>query len=85
VKALAIRQTLQGVVQTLGSCVIAFLLLSTEDTLCAIADSQPAFIDDIEIILTRRGHGNEPLLLPKTDIERLRKASFATIKTLSEA
>ena len=85
VKALAIRQTLQGVVQTLGSCVIAFLLLSTQDTLCAIADSQPSFIDDIEVILIRRRHGNEPLLLPKIEIERLRKASFATIKTLSEA
>lgn len=85
VKALAIRQTLQGAGQTLGSCVIAFLLLSTQDTLRVITDSQPSFIDDIAVILTRRGHGNEPLPLPKVDIERLRKASFATIKTLSEA
>jgi len=85
VKALAIRYALQGAGPTLGSCVIAFLLLSTQDTLCAIADSQPSFIDDIEVILIRRGHGNEPLLLPRIEIERLRKASFATIKTLSEA
>jgi len=85
VRTSATREALQGAGPTLGSCVIAFLLLSPEDTLCAIKNSQPAFIDDIEIILTRRGHGNEPLLLPKTEIERLRKASFATIKTLSEA
>ena len=85
VKASAIHQALQGAGPTLGSCAIAFLLLSPEDTLCAIKNSQPAFIDDIEIILTRRGHGNEPLLLPKIESGRLRKASFATIKTLSEA
>lgn len=85
VKASAIRQALQGAGPTLGSCAIAFLLLSPEDTLWAIKNSQPAFIYDIEIILTRRGHGNEPQLLPKMEIERLRKASFATIKTLCEA
>lgn len=85
VKALAIRQTLQGAGQTLGSCVIAYLLLSNQDTLRSITDLQPSFIDDIEEILTRRGHGNEPLPLPKADIERLRRASFATIKTLLEA
>jgi hypothetical protein len=84
VKAFAIRQTLQGAAQTLGSCVIAFLLLSTQDTLRAIAEAQPSFIYDIELILTCRKHGNEPLPLPKTGTERLRRASFTTIRTLLE-
>ena len=84
VKILAIRQTLQGVGQTLGSCVIAFLLMSDSDTLRAIADSQPSFMDDIEIVITRRGHGNEPRPLPKADIAKLRKATYSTIKTLLE-
>jgi hypothetical protein len=84
VKISAIRQTLQGAGQTLGSCVIAFLLMSDSDILLAIADSQPSFINDIEHLIARRGHGNEPLSLSRTDIGTLRKASYSTIKTLIE-
>lgn len=84
VKILAIRQTLQGAGQTLGSCIIAFLLVSDSDTLHAIADSQPSFLDDIETVIAKRGHGNEPQPLPKADIAKLRKASYSTIKTLLE-
>jgi hypothetical protein len=83
VKTLAIRQTLQGAGQTLGSCIIAFLLVSESDTLRAIADSQPSFMDDIEDVLAN-GHGNEPLPLPRADVAKLRKASYSTIRTLLE-
>ena len=85
VKTLAIRQTLQGTGQTLGACAMAFLLMSDSETLRSIADSQPSFIDDIANVISRRGHGNEPLLLPKADIKILRKVSYTTIKTLMEA
>jgi hypothetical protein len=84
VKILAIRQTLQGIDQTLGSCVIAYLMVANPDTLGAIANVHPTFIDDIDLILTRRGHGNEPLPLSKQDICRLRKAAISTIKSLRE-
>jgi hypothetical protein len=84
VKSLAIRQTLHGAGQTLGSCIIAFLLVSDSDTLRAIADSQPSFMDDIKNVIARRGHGNEPMPLPKADIATLRKASYSTIRTLLE-
>ena len=84
VKPLAIRQTLQGNDQTLGACVIGFLLMSDDDTLRIIADTHPSFIDDIAIAITARGHGNEPLPLPKEDIKKLRKAAYSTIKTLLE-
>lgn len=85
VKTLAIRQTLQGAGQTVGACAIAFLLMSDGNTLRSIADSQPSFIDDIANVIARRGHGNEPLPLPTSDITKLRKASYSTIKTLMEA
>lgn len=85
VKPLAIRQTLQGNAPTLGACVVAFLLMSDHETLSAVADLQPSFLDDIANVITRRGHGNEPLPLPKADIEKIRKASYKTIKTLIEA
>ena len=84
VKVLAIRQTMQGAGQTLGSCVIAFFLMSDCETLSMVADSQPNFIVDIDNIIATRGHGNQPLSLSKPDIARLRKASYSTIKTLLE-
>lgn len=82
VKVFAIRQTLQGMPQTLGACVIAFVLMSDEDTLRSIAASQPLFTSDIADIHAKRGHGNEPLPLPKNDIKTLRNQSYRTIKTL---
>ena len=84
VKPLAIRQTLQGNDQTLGACVIAFLLMSNDDTLRIIADTHPSFIDDIAFVIIIRGHGNEPRPLPYADIAKLRKATYSTIKTLLE-
>lgn len=84
VKPLAVRQTLQGRGQSLGACVLAFLLMADDDRLRAVADAQPSFVSDVTNIIARRGHGNEPLPLPKTDTAELRKATYKTIKTLIE-
>ena len=84
VKTLTVRQTLQGGSQSLGACVIALLLVSDEDALAAIHDTQPTFVGDMANLIIRRGHGNEPLPLPKAKIAELRKAAFSTIKTLLE-
>lgn len=85
VKVSAIRQTLQGAPQTLGACVIAFLLVSDEYILRSMAASQPFFTSDIANILAKREHGNDRLSLSKKDIQTLRKQSYTTIKTLQEA
>lgn len=85
VKRTAIRETLLGNDQTLQSCVVAFLLVASEEILNAIAQIQPSFIADVTLVIERRGHGNEPLLLPKEEIRPLRKAAYTTIKTLLEA
>ena len=74
VKTLAVRQTLQGGSQSLGACVIAFLLVSDEDVLTSIYDVQPSFVDDMASLIIRRGHGNEPLP-PPGDIGHLRKSA----------
>lgn len=84
VKPLAVRQTLQGRGQSLGACVLAFLLMADDDRLRAVADAQPSFVSDVTNVITSRGHGNEPLPLPKADIAELRKAAYKTIKTLIE-
>ena len=85
VKTSAVRQTLQGDSQTLGACVLAWLLVSDDDELAAIHDTQPSLIGDMASLIARRGHGNEPLPLPKGDIAQLRKAAFTTIRTLMES
>lgn len=85
VKTLAVRQTLQGGSQSLGACVIAFLLVSDEDALTVIYGAQPSFVDDMANLITRRGHGNEPLPLSRGNIGQLRKAALTTIRTLMES
>jgi hypothetical protein len=85
VKRIAIRETLLGNDQTLQSCIVAFLLVSPADALNAIGQTHPSFIADVANVIELRGHGNEPLPLPKDDIRSLRKAAYTTIKTLLEA
>jgi hypothetical protein len=79
-----IQETLQGNDRTLGACAVAFLLISDEDTLAIVADAQPSFLDDINLILKSREHGNRSLPLPKDEIRKLRHSCFTTIKTLLE-
>ena len=79
-----IQATLQGNDRTLGACAVTFLLISNEDTLTIVADAQPSFLDDINLILKSRVHGNRPLPLPKDKIRKLRHSCFTTIKTLLE-
>lgn len=85
VKTSAVRQALQGGSQTLGACVLAWLLVSDADELAAIHDTQPSLIGDMANLIARRGHGNEPLPLPKENIAQLRKVAFTTIRTLMES
>ncbi len=84
VRPLLIRQTLQGSAQSLGACVIAFLLMADDDGLRALADCHHSFITDVSSIIASRGHGNEPLPLPNEEIAKLRRAAFSIIKTLTE-
>jgi len=84
VKTLAVRQTLQGASQSLGACVLAWLLVTDADALAQFQEAQPTFMDDMANLIALRGHGNEPRYLPRNDIERLRKAAFTTIRTLME-
>lgn len=84
VRPSAVRQTLQGVGQSLGACVIALLLIADEDVLKSIASTAPSFVDDMTAVITKRGHGNEPLPMLKEQVAQLRKASYKIIKTLIE-
>jgi len=84
-KRSAIRETLLGNDQTLQSCVVAFLLVSSADILSAIAQTHPTFLDDVARVIELRGHGNEPLPLSKEDIRILRKSAYTTITSLLEA
>lgn len=84
VRSSIVRQTLQGNGQSLGACMIAFLLMADDQTLKSISATQPSFVDDVAALIARRGHGNEPLPLASTDVAKLRKASYKIIKALIE-
>lgn len=84
VRASVVRKTLQGSGQSLGACMIAFLLMADEHTLKSISATQPSFVDDVAMLIARRGHGNEPLPMASTDVAKLRKASYKIIKALIE-
>jgi hypothetical protein len=79
-----LRKTLQGDDQTLGACVVAFLLITDVETLQSIAGTQPAFLADIAELIVKRGHGNTALPLAKDKITTLRSHTYTTIKTLLE-
>jgi len=84
VRPLAIRQTLQGSAQSLGACVISFLLMADDDALDSLAACHPAFITDVSSIITLRLHGNEPMPMLRQEISELRKAAYSSIKLLIE-
>jgi hypothetical protein len=84
VRSSIVRQTLQGNGQSLGACMIAFLLMADDQTLKSMSATQPSFVDDVAALIARRGHGNEPLPLASTDVAKLRKASYKIIKALIE-
>lgn len=84
VKLSAIRQTLLGTGQTLGACIVAFLLMADDDVLSSIHQAYPRFIEDSVSVICRRGHGNEPLKMEKREVSELRKAAYRIITALSE-
>jgi hypothetical protein len=79
-----IRHTLQGSSESLGACVISFLLVSDDDTLSSLAGFHPSFITDVSSIITLRRHGNEHLPMLRQEISELRKAAYSSIKSLIE-
>ena len=79
-----VRQTIQSQDQTLGAAVLAFLVMADAENLTIIYNRQPDFLDAINEIIMARGHGNQILPLAVKDVEKLRKITYTTIKTLLE-
>lgn len=79
-----VRQTIQSQDQTLGAAVLAFLIIADTENLTMIYNRQPDFLDAINEIIMARGHGNQILPLAVKDVEKLRKITYTTIKTLLE-
>lgn len=84
VKTSAVRKTLQGESQTLGACLLAWLLAADTDELAEVHDVQPFLLVDTANLINLRLHGNEPVPLPKMEVVKLRKKALSTIKTLIE-
>jgi len=79
-----IEKTLQGQDQSLGAAAVAFILVSKQEQLSTIAMNQPEFFSDIAEIAVVRGHGNEIISKTRTELLKLKKSIYTTIKTLME-
>jgi hypothetical protein len=77
-----IREALQGSDLSMGASVIVLMLTSGESRLASLARNQPTFLADVGAIQERRGHGNEPIQMSKTEVIRLRRTTITTLATL---
>ncbi len=83
-KSFRIQSALEGRGRTLGASVMALLVRADDDVLIQIADAQSDFLDFIVEILDLRGHGGRTNSLSKFEVERLRKKTLHSIKTILE-
>jgi len=83
-KSFRIQSALEGRGRTLGASVMALLVRADDDVLIQIADAQSDFLDFIVEILDLRGHGGQTNSLSKFEVERLRKKTLHSIKTILE-
>lgn len=79
-----IRRTIQSQDETLGSATLAFLIVADSELITIIYNRQPNFLDAINEIIKTRKHGNEILPCEVSYIEKIRKSTYTTIKTLLE-
>ena len=79
-----IRKTLDGDDQTLGACVIAWLLLSTDNDLRYAATKLPTFLSDIENILARSKHANHICMMSGREFDAICHSTYNLIKTILE-
>ena len=79
-----IKNTLRGEDYSLGASLIAFILLSDDESLSDIYSRFPNFLEFIAEIITCRGHGNSEIYLSKSNIEQMRKNAYLAIETLME-
>ncbi len=80
-----IQQTLNGKNQTLGACVIVWLMVTDRTLLKQLADKLPFFLSNIDQLLTLRKHGNQSCLMKKSELDNCIEHIYEIINTITEA
>lgn len=80
-----LQKTLDGNDQTLGACVVAWLLLTDGDLLQPIAVKLPSFLSDVDSLLTLNGHANQACMMQEAELESCIKTIYKIIRTIMEA
>ena len=80
-----IKRTLDGSDQTLGSSVVAWLLMANCDLLRQVAVKLPEFLFDIDNLLALRKHGNQTCVMQSAELNNRIQTIYQLIKIITEA
>lgn len=79
-----ITMTLDGHDQTLGACMIAFLLTMSDDVLADVASTTPDLFALVARIISLRQHGNNIVTMGKDEVRDFCKSVYEVTKVLLE-
>lgn len=79
-----ITATLEGNDQTLGACLIAFLLMMSDDVLADIAATTPDLFEQVAKVIALRQHGNIVVPMKKEQVREFCKSIYEVTKVILE-
>ena len=79
-----ITMTLDGRDQTLGACVVAFLLTMNDEVLADIASTAPDLFEQVAGVIALRQHGNNIVPMGKVEVRDFCKSIYEVTKVLLE-
>ena len=79
-----ITATLEGNDQTLGACLIAFLLMMSDDVLADIAATTPDLFEQVAKVIALRQHGNIVVPMKKEQVREFCKSVYEVAKVILE-
>ena len=79
-----LQHTLEGNDQTLGSCIVTWLIRTEQDVLKMIADKQPELINDLDVLLKLRSHGNKSIKMQQDELNTFVNKIYKIIRTIME-
>lgn len=80
-----LQMTLDGNDQTLGACVVAWLLLADSDLLQQVAAKLPSFLSDIDNFLALSKHANQSRMMQGTELAMRCQTIYRLINIITEA
>ncbi|MBR3923501.1 MAG: hypothetical protein IKJ45_10315 [Kiritimatiellae bacterium] len=79
-----ITATLEGNDKTLGACMIAFLLMMSDDVLADIASAAPDLLEQVAKVIALRQHGNNIVPMGKEQVRDFCQSVYEATKVILE-